>query len=238
LADTLYGGDENVQASAADGVELVAPVPGKAPVGDSLNIGDFDVDEETETVKTCPAGHAPETSAHNSETGETRTEMPAGTCDGCAQKERCPMKQTRNASHYEHSAKDRRLDERRRNEATDQFRERYNKRAGIEATNSGIKRRTGMSRLRIRGKNSVFHAIRMKAAGWNILQAARAKKMKAYVRGKIGKPEWYGQDGRIPRSQATCRGTLARYATCKIKYWTGNPAATQQPARCQKLCAA
>jgi hypothetical protein len=194
LADTSYGSDENVQASAADGVELVAPVPGKTPSGETMTIGDFEVDEETETVKTCPAGHAPESSVHNSETGETRTQMATGTCDGCERKERCPMKQTRNGIHLEHASKERRLDERRRNEATDEFRERYNKRAGIEATNSGIKRRTGMSRLRVRGKKSVFHAIIMKVAGWNILQAARAEKIRGYVSKEMGKTKGGGQD--------------------------------------------
>ena len=224
LADTLYGSDENVQASAAEGVELVAPVPGKTPGGETMNIGDFDVDEETETVKTCPAGHAPETSVHNPETGETRTEMPAGTCDGCEQKECCPMNQARNGSHFENTSKERRLDERRRNETTDEFREHYNKRAGIEATNSGIKRRTGMSRLRVRGKKSVFHAIIMKVAGWNILQAARSEKMRGYVRGEMEKTKQSGQDalalcvlrgywriltGYLPHETASCMRNLA-----------------------------
>ena len=31
LADTLYTGDENVQAAAARGVDLVGPVPGREP---------------------------------------------------------------------------------------------------------------------------------------------------------------------------------------------------------------
>ena len=31
LADTLYTGDENVQAADARGVDLIGPVPGRAP---------------------------------------------------------------------------------------------------------------------------------------------------------------------------------------------------------------
>ena len=57
LADTLYGSDENVQASAADDMELVSPVSGKAPSGETTRIGDFDVDDATQEVRTCPAGH-------------------------------------------------------------------------------------------------------------------------------------------------------------------------------------
>ena len=229
LADTLYGSDENVRASDADGIELTAPVPGKTPDGETLNVGDFEVDEETETVTACPAGHAPETSAHNAETGETRTVMPAGTCDGCPQKERCPAKQTRGGSHYEHSAKERRLGERRRNETTDAFRERYNKRAGIEATNSGIKRRTGMSRLRVRGKASVFHAIIMKAAGWNILQAARSKKMKGYIRGITERDRRNGQTTSLSRIFKARWGQLTRHIMLQMKYKTKNHANTRCP---------
>lgn len=185
LADTLYGSDENVQACAAAGVELVSPVPGKAPSGQSMSIGDFDVDAQSETVRACPAGHAPTRSEHDPDSGKTHTTMEPSTCAACDRKEGCPIKQTHNGCHFEHTAKERRLDERRSNEAAEEFRQRYKKRAGIESTNSGIKRRTGMARLRVRGKKSVFHAIRMKVAGWNILQAARAEKMRAYVKEKM-----------------------------------------------------
>jgi hypothetical protein len=181
LADTLYGSDENVQASAADGMELVSPVSGKAPDEDTMTIGEFEVDDATETVQSCPAGHMPIKSEHNPDTGKTRTEMPPDVCAACPDKQRCPVKQTRNGCHFEHTAKQRRLDHRRRNEKTDEFRKRYTKRAGIESTNSGIKRRTGMARLRVRGKKSVFHAIILKVAGWNIFQASRSEKMRQFV---------------------------------------------------------
>ena len=58
------------------------------------------------------------------------------------------------------------------------FRERYRKRSGIEATNSILKRVTGLGRLRVRGSPGVFHSILLKVAGWNLLQAARALTMR------------------------------------------------------------
>ena len=231
LLERYRPSEHQLFASATNGVALVAPVPGKTPGGGTMTIGDFEVDEETETVKACPAGHAPETSAHDPETGKTRTEMDAETCAACAQKERCPMNQTRNGCHFEHTAKERRLDERRRNETTDEFREGYNKRAGIEATNSGIKRRTGMARLRVRGKKSVFHAIIMKVAGWNLLQAARAEKMRGYVRGKMGKTKRGGQDALALRA-------LKGYLTRKIALRARDLTATQRATLHWSLCAA
>ena len=186
LADAAYGSDENVLASAAEGVELVAPVFGNTPKGDTTTtIGDFKVDAQSETIEACPAGHTPISSEHNPETGRTHTKMDPELCAGCPLQAGCPIKQTRNGAHIEHTEKERRLDERRRDEKTDEFRERYNRRSGIEATNSGIKRRTGMDRLRVRGQASVFHAIVLKVTGWNILQAARATKMKEYVARKM-----------------------------------------------------
>ena len=42
LADTLYTGDENVQAAEARGVDLVGPVPGRAPEVDPEAPGDLE----------------------------------------------------------------------------------------------------------------------------------------------------------------------------------------------------
>ena len=70
------------------------------------------------------------------------------------------------------------MDSRRREEQTEVFRDRYRKRSGIEATNSLLKRVTGLGRLRVRGRPGVFHSILLKVAGWNLLQAARALAMR------------------------------------------------------------
>jgi hypothetical protein len=48
----------------------------------------------------------------------------------------------------------------------------------IEGTNSGLKRKTGLGQLRVRGKPAVYHAIYLKIAGWNILRAAAYAKMR------------------------------------------------------------
>jgi hypothetical protein len=79
-------------------------------------------------------------------------------------------------------AKPRRIAERREHQKTEAFQTKYRKRSGIEATNSLLKRVTGLGRLRVRGKPSVFMAMVLKVVGWNILQASRSTKlMKALV---------------------------------------------------------
>ena len=167
FADTHYCSDDNVQLAQAKGVELVGPVPSGSskPKGDDyerLTIDDFDVDEATEEVVRCPAGHQPHSSEHNHETGKTKTVMRESACGQCEFFEQCPVKQIKGQYQLEHTAKDRRVASRRREQDTDVFRERYKIRGGIEGTNSGLKRRVGLGQLRVRGRPAVFHAIYLK----------------------------------------------------------------------------
>ena len=85
----------------------------------------------------------------------------------------------------EHTAKQRRLDTRRRYQATPEFKKRYALRNGIESTNSGLKRGPGLGRLRVRKRRSVYHSILLKVGGWNIQRAAASKKMRAWVAQKM-----------------------------------------------------
>ena len=182
LADTAYAGDDNVQLAEEKGIELVGPVAGCSSQDDEqLTIDDFNVDEVTEEVVCCPAGHQPESSEHHSDTGKTKTIMPKSACGQCDFRKPCPVKKVCGGYKLEHTAKDRRLASRRAEQATDVFRERYKVRGGIEGTNSGLKRKTGLGRLRVRGRPAVEHAIYMKIAGWNILRASVCAKIRQIV---------------------------------------------------------
>lgn len=81
LVDTSYTGDDNVPRAEEKGVELVGPVPcgsckAKADEYQRLNIDDFNVDDATEEVLRCLAGHKPQSSEHNPETDKTKTALP------------------------------------------------------------------------------------------------------------------------------------------------------------------
>jgi Transposase DDE domain len=209
LADTAYCGDENVQAAAGRGVELVGPIPGRQPETDpaALTLDDFAVDERTGQVEACPRGHAPSAVERDPEAGTTRIEMAAAACDGCPFRAACPIHRTRDGR-YElgFSDKDHRLAGRRREQETPAFAQRYARRAGIESTNSGLKNRLGLGRLRVRGRGSVFRVIQHKVAGWNVLRAAASKKVRAWVKAQVAQALPGGGSGANERPRAPFLG--------------------------------
>jgi hypothetical protein len=185
LADTSYGSDENVQRAEALGVELIAPLPGRAPEAaspEALTLDDFAIDERTGHVDACPQGHAPQAVTRDADAGQTHVEMPAAVCAACPCVALCPIRRTRDGRYeLRFTDKEQRLAARRREQATPVFVERYALRSGVESTNSGVKNRLGLKRLRVRGRGSVFRVILHTLAGWNLLRAAASAKVRAWV---------------------------------------------------------
>ena len=64
-----------------------------------------------------------------------------------------------------------------RREQTAEFGDQHRVRSGIKATNSLLKRVTGLDRLRVRGGPAVFSSILLKVAGWNLLRAASVRSL-------------------------------------------------------------
>ncbi|MFP4217090.1 MAG: transposase [Wenzhouxiangella sp.] len=174
-ADQKYGRDTNVTAAEAKGVDLQSPVGGTAPQNpDDLTVDDFVIDEKTEIVERCPVGHVPCSSVHDSTTGKTETVMAASICDECAFRCQCPVIKRRRGYVLHHTGLQRRSAARRAEQATEAFRTCYRIRAGGESVNSGLKRKTGIGRLRTRGLVRMRMGILLRCAGWNVLQAVRA----------------------------------------------------------------
>jgi Transposase DDE domain len=205
LADTLYTSDENVQAAEARGVDMLGPVPGRAPESDpeALSVDDFAWDERTGMIDACPAGHRPTSCSHDAATATTRFEMPASACSECPFRKQCPIESTHNGTFaLDVTDKERRLAGRRVEEATEVFKERYAPRSGIESTNSGLKNRLGLGRLRVRGRGSVFRVLLHKIAGWNVLRASSSEKLRAWVRIRVAQTLKGGESGPTARPLA------------------------------------
>jgi hypothetical protein len=217
IADTLYCSDENVQRAQQRGVELVGPVSGSEKANEDasyerLTIDDFDIDDHTEEVKCCPAGHAPQSSRIDGQSEKTTTVMPESACGRCEFYEQCPVKKCNGQFRLEHTAKQRRLAARRREQETEVFKERYKIRSGIEGTNSGTKRATGLGQLRVRGRPAVYHAIYLKVAGWNMRRATACAKMRQIVHARACRSV-FGRILAILRSQMTTQSVFRCHKT-------------------------
>ena len=222
LADTLYTGDDNVQAAAARGVDLIGPVPGRAPAADpeALSVDDFAWNERTGTIDACPAGQRPTSCWRDAATATTRIEMPASACVGCSFRKQCPIEKTRDGVFtLEFTDKERRLAGRRVEEETEVFKERYALRSGIESTNSGLKNRLGLGRLRVRGRASVFRVILHKVTGWNVLRAAASKALRGRVRAEVARTLKGSEAGRVGR---LCVADLRPWEGFRLVSWASH----------------
>jgi hypothetical protein len=186
-SDTSYGSGRNGWEAERRGTELVSPVGGAAskeaetseePV--RLTGADFAIDPTGNRATVCPARHQA-VAEYEDEDAPERVEIHFAReiCEPCPLRPRCPVRWRRRPE----LAGDRSLngayvlttdlvrvniERRRRAEANREWRKRYAVRAGIEGTNSELKRRHGLGRLRVRGGRSVRLAVYLKALACNI----------------------------------------------------------------------
>jgi hypothetical protein len=172
VADTTYGSTQNVIDCAKAGTELVTPTGGteaSAPKDGEIRKEDFQVDSTGENKAICPASHEAVREERDADGGTIRAYFNAEACAGCPLRERCPTRLLRDGTRLLQTTLHRAvLKERRDYEQTLEFKERYAARAGIEATNSELKRGHGLGRIRTRRYRRVRLAVYLKAAACNV----------------------------------------------------------------------
>lgn len=186
FADTTYGSGRNAFEAECRGTELVSPVAGSAPEEapapeqdgpPRFTAADFQIDVTGEQATVCPAGH-PSSEQWESTAAPERVEIhfARATCEACPLRSRCPVKLNRRAGAYVLKADlvKVNIERRRRAEATGAWRKRYAVRAGIEGTNSELKRRHGLGHLRVRGGLRVRLAVYLKALACNLKRMIHA----------------------------------------------------------------
>ncbi len=166
LVDALYGHDQNCQKAQDLGVTIVSPVMGMPPQK-GLSLANFDFSKQGKAT-VCPAGHSPVSCKRRKKFSAA---FDSAICNNCSQLNDCPVKAGRKAHYLHYGQKDIRIAQRRANEKTSQFRDKYRFRAGVEASMSYIDRLTGVKRLRVRGLCAVSYCVTLKAAAVNILRA-------------------------------------------------------------------
>jgi len=189
FADGGYPSVPSALKIMEQGIELVAPV-NRSRLGDDVAGRDLFVFDDKGRVVRCPRGHAPVDhrvlSAHNTTRRSLHAIFDGDICRACDMLDRCPVRapnhrakgcsprDTSGDFRLEVTAELRLRDEMYALQQTARWRERYRIRAGIEATNSELKRAHGIGRLRVRRLAKVCFAVACKIIACNIKRWARA----------------------------------------------------------------
>jgi hypothetical protein len=219
VADTAYGSAENAVSAECLGTELISPTSGSRAQeeGDltderrALTTADFNLDVGLQRATVCPAGHASITYIELSFAPDrVAIVFDQDRCEACPHYKRCPARLDDSAGGYVLTVNlvTDNLARRRRREASGEFAKRYAIRAGIEATNSELKRKHGLGKLPVRSRLRVVLAVCLKALACNLKRMVRAIRMAAAAGVPTG-----GQDGdllaqrkpRLRRSGVTTR---------------------------------
>lgn len=171
LADTLYGGDDNIEKAKELGTTVIAPVMGAKESATAL--ADFTF-SDNDQITACPEQQTP-IKTKIGEQGGTKVWFDKDVCDKCSRQSECPVKRDKKSCNISYDAKSLRLSRRRKREKEEAFTEKYRYRSGIEGTMSDLDRMTGIKHLRVRGMPQVRLAATLKATGLNILRATTFK---------------------------------------------------------------
>jgi len=184
LADSHFGSNECLAKGQKRHVEIISPaMTAKGKRQGKLTLEDFELDSQGRVVR-CPAGQEPvETSV-----ADVRIQalFDSAVCQACPQRGDCPaaaIGRSEQRWQYNHDRVKQR--ERRLQNASEEFRQRYRWRAGIEATMSRFKHQMTMAHLRVRGMAKVTYAAMLRALGLNIFRVAAYRT--ARTRACVGK---------------------------------------------------
>ena len=168
-ADTSYGSQENYDAAKTREIELTAPVPGTRKTK-GVTLDDFEFDANTPILKHCPNGKEPRSQRYRKSRNTGKADYDIQTqCAGCPHYDDCPGKILKNGiRRIEWKKKNYELAKRRQYQKTPEFKERYKKRSGIEATFSQLGNTHGGKKLRVRTFPAVRAATLLKLIAINI----------------------------------------------------------------------
>ena len=141
-----------------------------------MTAADFDIDAGYSRPTVCPGGQEAVKEVElpdNPDCVEIVFEKEK--CEVCSLFHRCPARFNQREDGYvlKVNMLKTNLERRRREEASGAFAKRYAIRAGVEATNSELKRKHGLGKLRVRGRPRVGLAVYLKALACNIKRMLR-----------------------------------------------------------------
>lgn len=183
LVDAGYISADTLVNAAREGVELIGPAKKPTRVT-ALTRNDFSFDEDGHVVA-CPCGHAPighgDTVSSMHRKRQLHVYFDADTCRACPSRGQCPVREKFRGKQMELCISEglRRRDQRLKEQATPEFRERYSARSGIEATASELKRAHELRRLTVRGRKKAVARVTLKATACNVKRWTRYRAQQA-----------------------------------------------------------
>jgi hypothetical protein len=150
-------------------VKLVAPIPGKKP---KHNLSSFSFDKIINEIKSCSQHHEPKIIKHDKK-GSISCVCDKEICQHCRLLSQFCVKESKKGYLLRYTPKEVEVTIRRQYEQSDEFKDKYQYRSGVEASISRFIHTTGARRLRYRGLKRVDYAARLKALGINIFRTVQ-----------------------------------------------------------------
>lgn len=162
--DGGFHSDDVHRVANENGIEIhLTNMTGKEPTK-KIPVTEFEIDEDTNIIKKCPAGYTPiQAGVSNS---QTSAHFPHEACGNCSLKDQCYSKKQIKSCVVRIPLKAVNISRERQTMKTNQ-KENTSKRAGIEGSNSALKR-TGLDKLAVRGKEKVRVICGLKVTVQNI----------------------------------------------------------------------
>ena len=124
-------------------------------------------------VQECPNGVAPISTSAAEAKLQARFDL--AVCRECPNRNRCPVQAEKHDgqfARFQYTPTRAKNQKRRLYESSDEFRDKYRWRAGIEATMSRLKHQMNLAHLRVRGMPAMRYAVNLRALGLNIRRCA------------------------------------------------------------------
>lgn len=150
-ADGGYYSKEVIDKGNENGIMIhYTDMTGKVPAKDKLSAAQFEYNEEDGTISSCPLGNKPTQTSKTK--GQVVAHFDEDGCSHCLLFDNCPSKKQRNNYVVRLSFKNIEASKQRK-EIRNNIKENTSKRAAIEGTNSALKRKQGLGKLKVRGKH-------------------------------------------------------------------------------------
>lgn len=190
--DGGYYGDDVVTAGKTDNVELhFTDMTGRSP-SEKMAVTEFEINLETRIIDKCPEGYVPE--AVTVTENQTVAHFPLAVCSNCKRREECHVKEQKKSyvARINHEAN---TAAKQRAKIQNDRQENISTRAAIEGTNSALKRRERLGKLRVRGQAKCTVVVGYKIIARNFRQFCRymieqAKEMSFSKQGAVTSLSW------------------------------------------------